>query len=724
MARLPQPGGDTGTWGDILNDYLVQVHNADGTLKTGIVTSNNLATGAVNNSSLQDNSVNGSKLLDDSISETKLDTVLVAKVNALGSDPLVGGDLSGSASNAQIVAGAVGTAEIADQSVTTLKLADANVTTGKLANGAVDGTKLASDAVTNIKIANGTIGETKLDAALQSKVNGIASVADGSITPIKLSSDIPASGEVLSYNGTGFEWVTPAAGGGGGEANTAANIGIGGVGVYKQKTGVQFELKRVRAASSKVTVSDNTVNNTIDLDVDTASLGLTKSDIGLGNVDNTSDINKPVSTATQTALNAKATTATTITGTLSLAGGGTLAANRTLSLVGDSATPGSSMYYGTNGVGTKGYYSMPAQDPALGGDLTGTASNAQIAAGVVGATELATNAVTTIKILDANITDAKVATGISQSKISNLTTDLAGKASTVHVHAAGDITSGTVASARLGSGTASSTTFLRGDNTWAVPVAGESNTASNVGIAGVGLFKQKTGVNLEFKNINAASNKISITNDAANNEVDIDVVTANLGLVKGDVGLGNVDNTSDATKNSAAVTLTNKTISGASNTLSNIAQSSVTNLTSDLAAKEPSLVAGTIAQYYRGDKSWQTLDKTAVGLANVDNTSDANKPVSSATQTALNGKVNTSAVGAASGVASLDVSGKLPSTQLLVGYADIPAGSMITVFKSGGVWPVRPTSRSDIAVRWRGAAPGPTIGGAYAIDGVDDWDEV
>ena len=33
--------------------------------------------------------------------------------------------------------------------------------------------------------------------------------------------------------------------------------------------------------------------------------GTTKSDIGLGNVDNTSDLNKPISTATQTALNNK-----------------------------------------------------------------------------------------------------------------------------------------------------------------------------------------------------------------------------------------------------------------------------------------------------------------------------------------------------------------------------------------------------------------------------------
>lgn len=37
-------------------------------------------------------------------------------------------------------------------------------------------------------------------------------------------------------------------------------------------------------------------------------------------------------------------------------------------------------------------------------------------------------------------------------------------------------------------------------------------------------------------------------------------ITTPTGIVKGDVGLGNVDNTSDATKNSAAATLTNKTL--------------------------------------------------------------------------------------------------------------------------------------------------------------------
>lgn len=64
----------------------------------------------------------------------------------------------------------------------------------------------------------------------------------------------------------------------------------------------------------------------------------------------------------------------------------------------------------------------------------------------------------------------------------------------------------------------------------------------------------------------------------------------------------------------AGLTLTN--LSG------DLAQSRITDLTSDLAAKEGTITAGTTAQYYRGDKSFQTLNQAAVaGLTTSDSPS-------------------------------------------------------------------------------------------------------
>lgn len=63
------------------------------------------------------------------------------------------------------------------------------------------------------------------------------------------------------------------------------------------------------------------------------------------------------------------------------------------------------------------------------------------------------------------------------------------------------------------------------------PSGGSINTASNVGVGGVGMFKQLASKILEFKNINAGSSKISITDDVANNEVDVDINEGNVNIL-------------------------------------------------------------------------------------------------------------------------------------------------------------------------------------------------
>lgn len=59
---------------------------------------------------------------------------------------------------------------------------------------------------------------------------------------------------------------------------------------------------------------------------------VTKTQVGLSNVDNISDANKPVSTATQTALNLKTDKTTTITAGLGLTGGGDLSSSKTINV--------------------------------------------------------------------------------------------------------------------------------------------------------------------------------------------------------------------------------------------------------------------------------------------------------------------------------------------------------------------------------------------------------
>ncbi|MCR9265931.1 MAG: hypothetical protein NXH86_17395, partial [Flavobacteriaceae bacterium] len=97
--------------------------------------------------------------------------------------------------------------------------------------------------------------------------------------------------------------------------------------------------------------------------------------------------------------------------------------------------------------------------------------------------------------------------------------------------------------------------------------SGQTNTASNVGAGGVGAFARKTGADLEFKNINAGSNKVTVTNDVANDEIDIDINEANITITESQISdLSHTVDTDDQTLsevlsegNSAGTSITNVT---------------------------------------------------------------------------------------------------------------------------------------------------------------------
>ena len=122
------------------------------------------------------------------------------------------------------------------------------------------------------------------------------------------------------------------------------------------------------------------------------------------------------------------------------------------------------------------------------------------------------------------------------------------------------------------------------------------------------------------------------TQTLTNKTLTAPAITSPTGIVKADVGLGNVDNTSDASKNAATATLTNKTFdtAGTGNSLliNGVAVTSSTGTGAVVRSSSPAITTPT--GIVKGD----------VGLGNVDNTSDTNKPVSTAQGTAIALKAN------------------------------------------------------------------------------------
>jgi hypothetical protein len=273
-------------------------------------------------------------------------------------------------------------------------------------------------------------------------------------------------------------------------------------------------------------------NKTLTSPVIDDPTGLDRMDVGLGNVDNTSDVNKPISNATQTSLDQKEAT----------------------------------INKGQNG----GYAGL---------DATGKVPLNQMPQSVLGANvyqgtwNAATNTPTIPPATLANQGWYWVVSVAGSTNIDGIST-----------WAAGDwiISNGTAWERIINIDSVSSVNAMTG----AVVV-----TKSHVGLSNVDNTSDAT------KNAAAAT--------LTNKTLTSPVINSPTGLVKADVGLGNVDNTSDATKNAASATLTNKTIDGANNTLR--VRLDTTDVVNNLPVSHLNSGSGaSTTTFWRGDGQWIT----------------------------------------------------------------------------------------------------------------------
>lgn len=223
------------------------------------------------------------------------------------------------------------------------------------------------------------------------------------------------------------------------------------------------------------------------------------------------------------------------------------------------------------------------------------------------------------------------------------------------------------------------------------------DTAANFTSANPTLFQGEPGLETDtrkWKIGNGSSTWAALPYMPVGTVTSVAGQTGAVSLTKTDVGLGNVDNTSDANKGVSTAT------------------------SAALALKAP-LASPVFTGTVNG------ITKSMVGLANVDNTADTAKPVSTATATALGAKAATTYVDSQdllkADVDHTHVAADIVDTDFTL-FSLVPTTLQYLKW-TGSVYPPRSSATSDpnLIVVWVGG-PGQTKSGTGSTGAVTgDW---
>ncbi|MDP4201628.1 MAG: hypothetical protein Q8861_02955 [Bacteroidota bacterium] len=361
-----------------------------------------------------------------------------------------------------------------------LSLADYSVSSSKLADKAVTLSKLA-DISTNTLI-------------------GRSSNGTGAVEAVTIGSGLSLAGGVLSATGS--------SGGGSGSGTITAVYAGNGLTGGGTSGNVTLGLGSIAGNSILGNASSfSSAPNSLSASQVKTMLSLSKYDVGLNNVDNTSDYNKPISIATQTALDLKEDKANKSTD-------GTLSSNSDTKYPSEKAVK---TYVDAKSFSGGGGSSPVSHDATLTGN--GTSSSL-------------------LSVADKAITYSKMA-DIASGSLIGRTSNGTGSPESISIGSGLSLVAGVLSA--NGSGSGSGTGSITG-------------VTAGTGLVGGGTSGSVTlGLNSIANNTVLGNNSGSASAPTALSATSLKTMLA---LTPADLGLGNVNNTSDASKPISTATQT------------------------------------------------------------------------------------------------------------------------------------------------------------------------